>query len=165
MVIGFGFSIAGSILVGQRLGAGDIEGARKTLWRAAQQTVIVLSLLGFLFAPFAHDLSLWLVKDPEVADLTTTFIYILCITQPFIALDMALGGALRGAGDTRFPLYSTLVGLIGMRFGVALLFLWLDLSVVWVYATIIGDYLIKNWLMIRRINSDEWLQVHRSHAA
>ena len=45
-----------------------------------------------------------MIGDPEVVRLTVAFIYLLGAAQPLMAVEFALGGALRGAGDTRFPL-------------------------------------------------------------
>ncbi|ARN74608.1 hypothetical protein BST96_11030 [Oceanicoccus sagamiensis] len=160
MVIGFGFSIAGSILVGQQLGAGNIAAAQAAGWRAMRQSVIILVALAIVMVLFANPLSLWLVNDKEVAHNTVLFIYVFCLAQPFIAIDMALGGALRGAGDTRFPLYAAIAGLIVVRFGLAFIFMWLEWSVVWIYGSVIGDYLVKNALFIWRFKSGRWVKHH-----
>ena len=73
----------------------------------------------------------WLVMidDPEVVRLTVIFIYILGAVQPLMAIEFALGGALRGAGDTRFPLFDVTTGLLGARCTLAGLFDWLGWSV------------------------------------
>ncbi|WP_101757777.1 MATE family efflux transporter [Oceanicoccus sp. KOV_DT_Chl] len=158
MVIGFGFSIAGSILVGQQLGANNIEGAKAAGWRAMWQSIIILVVLSLIMASFASPLAHWLVHDEEVAGYTVLFIYVFCLAQPFIAIDMALGGALRGAGDTRFPLYAAIAGLIIIRFGLAIIFMWLEFSVVWIYGAVIGDYVVKNILFIWRFKSGHWIK-------
>jgi Na+-driven multidrug efflux pump len=44
MVVGSGFSIAGATLVGQHLGAGDVEGAARSGWRACSMAVAAMSL-------------------------------------------------------------------------------------------------------------------------
>ena len=156
MVIGLGVSMAGSILVGQHLGAKDIAGARKAGWMAAKQSVIVMTILGAVAAYFAQELSEWLVGEGEVADKTALFLYVLCAAQPFLALDFALGGALRGAGDTRFPLIAAICGLVFFRFGLAMILLHFEADLVWVYATLIADYIMKNILYIKRFNSSRW---------
>jgi Na+-driven multidrug efflux pump len=156
MVLGVGFSMAGSILVGQHLGAKDIAGARKAGWMAAKQSIIVMTVLGALAAYFAQELSDWLVGEGEVADKTALFLYVLCAAQPFLALDFALGGALRGAGDTRFPLVAAICGLVFFRFGLAMILLYFEADLVWVYATLIADYVMKNILYIKRFNSNRW---------
>jgi putative MATE family efflux protein len=164
MVIGYGFSIAGSILVGQQLGAGNIAGARQAGWSAMKLSLAFLVSLGLIIAAFAKPLAHWLVDDPIVAEHTITFIYILCIAQPFIAIDMALGGALRGAGDTRFPLIAALAGLIIVRFGLAILFMAMNLSLVWVFAAMIADYMVKDVFYIIRFRSGKWIKAISTHS-
>ena len=46
MTVGFGFSIAGSTLVGQNLGADDHEGAARSGWRALFFAIISMGTLG-----------------------------------------------------------------------------------------------------------------------
>ena len=158
MVIGYGFSIAGSILVGQQLGANNPEAAKQAGWRAMRQSVIILTSLSLLIAPFAEELAYWLVNDEEVAKHTVWFVYLLCLSQPFMAIDMALGGALRGAGDTRFPLMATITGLVIIRFGLAFLFMKMELPVIWIYATMLADYGVKNLLFAHRFHSGRWIK-------
>lgn len=57
-------------------------------------------------------------------------------SQPYI-----LGGALRGAGDTRFPLYSTLIGVWGVRVLLSYLFLHL----------LVGDVRLMDCCCLRSI--------------
>lgn len=156
IVIGYGFSIAGSILVGQQIGAGNIEGARQAGWRAMRQSATILLVLSIAIAPFASYLAHWLAGDGEVAAYTTQFMYILCLAQPLLAIDMSLSGALRGAGDTRFPLFATLTGMVVIRFGLALIILQLQWPVIWVFAVILVDYLVKVLLYLHRFRSDAW---------
>ena len=69
MVIGYGFAMAGSILVGQQMGTNNIEGARQAGWRAMRQSFVILVTLSLILAPFADELALWLAGDPEVGPL------------------------------------------------------------------------------------------------
>ena len=48
MVVGSGFSIAGATLVGQHLGAGDVDGAARSGWRACAIAVAAMSLIGIV---------------------------------------------------------------------------------------------------------------------
>jgi len=99
------------------------------------------------------------IDDDEVVRLTVIFIYILGISQPLMAIEFSIGGCLRGAGDTKYPLFTTLVGLIGVRVGLAAAFTLFGFSVVWIYAALIGDYLVKAFLLLRRFQSGKWKRV------
>jgi putative MATE family efflux protein len=158
-VVGFGFSIAGATLVGQHLGARDAEGATTQGWRATGLAIVSMILLSIVIVVFAESIARFLIDDDEVVRLTVIFIYIMAIAQPLMAIEFTLGGCLRGAGDTRFPLITTMAGLIGVRVGLAALFAWLGLSVAWIYGALIGDYLIKATMLVWRFKSDKWKQI------
>jgi putative MATE family efflux protein len=159
MVVGSGFSIAGATLVGQHLGAGDVEGAARSGWRACMMAVAAMSLIGFLTAINAGTLARFFLGSDEIAvQRTIEFTYIMAAMLPLLGVDMAIGGSLRGAGDTRFPLMTTFLGLIGMRCALAATFAWFHLPVIWVYSSIIGDYMLKGSLLIWRFRSGRWKQ-------
>jgi putative MATE family efflux protein len=158
-VVGFGFSIAGATLVGQYLGAGDPRGATKQGWKATYYAIASMVALSVLIFIYAELIARFLIDDEEVVRLTVIFIYILGVAQPLMAIEFSLGGALRGAGDTRFPLVTTMSGLIGVRVGLAALFAWMGLNVVWIFAALIGDYLVKACMLVWRFRSGKWRQI------
>ena len=157
MVVGSGFSIAGATLVGQHLGAGDVEGAARSGWRACSMAVGAMSLIGFLIVINASGLARFFLGSDEIAvQRTTEFTYIMGAMLPLLGVDMAIGGSLRGAGDTRFPLMTSFLGLIGVRCALAATFAAFHLPVVWVYSSIIGDYMLKGSMLIWRFKSGHW---------
>ena len=158
-VVGFGFSIAGATLVGQHLGAGDNEGARKVGWKALWLSMFSMVLFGIAIAVYAEEIARYLIADDEVVRLTVVFIYIMALVQPLMAVEFTLGGCLRGAGDTRFPLIATMVGLCGIRVGLASVFVFLQFSVEWIYAALIGDYIVKAVMLLNRFQGSKWQQI------
>ncbi|MCH8256490.1 MAG: MATE family efflux transporter [Proteobacteria bacterium] len=160
-VVGFGFSIAGATLVGQHLGAKDPDGAVRQGWRATGLAIASMTALSLVIVFFARDIALFLIADEQVVQHTVTFIYIMAIAQPMMAIEFTLGGCLRGAGDTRFPLITTMIGLIGVRVGLATLFTYLGLGVGWIYGALIGDYLVKSLMLVHRFRSGKWKQIFK----
>ena len=158
-VVGFGFSIAGSTLVGQHLGAGDSEGAVSSGWRALAMAIGSMVVLSIVIALFANEIARYLINDDEVVRLTVVFIYIMALVQPLMAVEFTLGGCLRGAGDTRFPLMTTMVGLCGVRVGLAAVFVLLGFSVEWIYAALIGDYIVKAVMLLYRFHGGKWQHI------
>ena len=157
MTVGFGFSIAGSTLVGQHLGANDHDAAMRSGWRSMNLAILAMGVLGLCIGIVAEPLSRWFIGDePLTVRYTVIFIHLLASMMPLMAVDFAIGGALRGAGDTRFPLMASFASLIGMRCGLAALFTWLELSVAWVYGALVGDYLLKGAMLIWRFRSGHW---------
>ena len=158
-VVGFGFSIAGATLVGQHLGADDPRGAVKSGWRALVFAISSMLMLSGVIALFAAEIASFLIVDKEVVRLTISFIYIMAFVQPLMAIEFTLGGCLRGAGDTRFPLIATMIGLCGVRVGLAAIFVLFEFSVEWIYAAIIGDYFVKAAMLLVRYKNGKWQQI------
>ena len=159
IVIGFGFGIATATLVGQQLGAGHRDQAIAAVLRSLRMALAAMILLSVLLVWFARDLASFMIDDQEVIQLTVVFIYMIAVAQPLMACEFTLAGALRGAGDTRFPLLATFCGIILGRLLPALLFLQLELSVYWIFSVMIVDYSIKAALLLYRFRSRKWLDI------
>ena len=157
IVIGFGFGIASATVVGQQLGAGNREMAVKSGWRGLRMAGAAMVCLSLLLAIFARDLAEFMIDDPQVIQYTTIFIYMIAVSQPLMACEMTLGSALRGAGDTRFPLFATFCGILFGRLLPAWLFSYLQFSVYWIFAVMMSDYGIKALLVTYRYRSLHWL--------
>ncbi len=158
-VVGFGFTIAASTHVGQLLGARDPDAAAASGWRAVGLAIGAMVVLGGAIIAFAEPIARFMIEDPEVIRLTVVFIYILGAMQPLMAIDFTLGGALRGAGDTRFPFITTLTGLVVVRGAFAACFAWLGLPVEWVFGALVFDYVVKATLLAWRFRSGRWQQI------
>jgi putative MATE family efflux protein len=158
-VVGIGFNIAASTHVGQKLGAGDPEGAERSGWRAMRLAVLTMAILSGLIIMTAESIASFIIDDPEVVRLTVVFIYVLGAAQPLMAIDFTLGGALRGAGDTRFPLVTTIAGLVVVRGCVAGLLALLDFGVEWVFCALLFDYCVKSSLMSWRFRRRAWQKI------
>lgn len=109
------FGIAGGALVAQRLGAGDAEDARRAGWWSAGIGVAALGAVGVFFYVAAEPLVALFTDDAAVIALGAGCLRIAAVAQPLMAAVAALGGALRGAGDTRTPMLVAVVGPIGVR--------------------------------------------------
>ncbi len=158
-VVGFGFAIAASTHVGQRLGAGDPAGAAHSGWRATWLSIAAMTAIGAVIIGTAEFTASLMIDDPEVIRLTVVFIYILGAVQPLMAIEAALGGALRGAGDTRFPMLVTLSGLIVVRGSVAAVGAYLGVAVEWIFAALIADYIVKAVMLVLRFRADSWKRI------
>ncbi|MBT4522821.1 MAG: MATE family efflux transporter [Halieaceae bacterium] len=162
LVIGFGFGIATATLVGQQLGAGHPDLAMAAGWRSLRMALVAMITLSALLAWNARTLAQFMIPDPEVIDLTVAFIYIIALSQPMMACEFTLAGALRGAGDTRFPLIATFCGIILGRLIPAWVVSRLGFSVYWIFGVMMLDYTIKATLLLYRYKSRKWLDVSLS---
>lgn len=157
-VIGFGFSIAGATLVGQHLGAGDTDQARRAGWGAMRLSIVSMTFFGILISLFAEPLARFMINNDEVVRLSVIFIWLLGSMQPLMAIEFSLGGALRGAGDTKTPLMITLTCLLFIRVFLALIFFMLDASVEIIFSTLVADYIVKGFLYVARFRSNKWMK-------
>ena len=75
--------------------------------------MILMSAAGILIFVFARPIVTLFIDDAAVIDDAVSFMHVLALAQPLMAADSTLGGALRGAGDTRFPLVTVIAGSTG----------------------------------------------------
>lgn len=101
---GFGFSIAATTLVGQAVGARRIREGEAAARIATTWAIVWMSGLGTVLFIFAEAVLGVFTKDPEVIQLGAAGLRVVAVAQPFWAILMVLSGALRGTGDTQFPL-------------------------------------------------------------
>lgn len=145
---GVGLSVAAATLVGQALGAGDPEEARRAGRVASRLAALIAVSLGSLFIAFRLPIARMFTKDPVVMDALDPFILLLGVGLPFLVSHFTLAGALRGAGDTLTPLWAAGVG--NWVFRVPLGYLCaqrLHLALFWVWAIMVVDHVSRAvWL-------------------
>jgi len=157
---GFGFAAAAGALVGQYLGAHDPRRAESAGWLATRLSVYLMSTTGLVIFLGARHIAALFVADPEVVAGTVSFMYVLGVAQPLMGIDFTLGGALRGAGDTRFPLVTVLVAFYGCRLGASWVVSSLEhLSLTWLWSAVIGDYVARAALKWWRFAGGRWKAV------
>jgi putative MATE family efflux protein len=165
-VIGFGFSMAGASLVGQHMGNKDNDQAQRSAWSGMRLSVIFMSVFGIFIIFFAEQIVGFLINDKDVIRLTVIFIWIMGSLQPLMAVEFSLGGALRGAGDTKSPLFITLICLLLIRVLIALILLYLNARIELIFLTLVADYSVKAFLYIRTFRLGKWkdsLQLKEAH--
>ncbi len=154
---GLGFGAAASTIVGQELGAGRWRAAEQGGWDAVRLAITLMSAVGVVIFLGAEWIAAAFVDDPEVIAGAVPFIRTLAVAQPLMALDFTLSGALRGAGDTRFPLFCLILGFYGARLGSAYAFAYVfDLGLTWVWLALLGDYAVRSTLKARRFHGGRW---------
>jgi len=143
-----GISIAASTLVGQALGARDRRLAARAGWRAARLSLLFAVPLFAVFALLRIPLAESFTQDRAVVGPLEPFMLLLGIAQPFLSLHFTLSGALRGAGDTKTPLWSAVFGNWIFRVPLAVLVVYyFHADVVWVWGTVVFDHVARAiWL-------------------
>ena len=119
---GGAFQIAAATMTGQYLGAGDFHRARHSVLIACGVAATVMMAAGIVFYVAAVPLSAFFLGGykSNVLPLCVELLHVIAFVMLPLAVMMVLVGALRGAGDTRWPLALTLFGFIVIRVPLAM---------------------------------------------
>ncbi|MCC2641307.1 MAG: putative Multidrug resistance protein NorM [Nitrospira sp.] len=162
---GYGFAIAAATMVGQSIGAGKYTRAKLENWEANRMAAFIMSAMGLVFFFFPYVLLRAFTSDEAVIDLGTVFLKIVALLQIPLALTMVLAGSLRGAGDTRFIMIATMIGMWGVRIPIAFITgYWLTMGVFYVWLAMIADWTVRMGLMLWRYRSERWKTIQVFHS-
>jgi putative MATE family efflux protein len=147
---GVGFGTAASTLVGQAVGAERPEAATRAGWRATRLALMTAAVLGFVTLGFPEPLARLFTSDAELIEGLIPFLIVLALAQPSLQGHFALGGALRGAGDTWTPFIAATLGNWAIRVPLALVAAYVfEAPVVWVWIVILADHTLRSaWLAL-----------------
>ncbi len=159
---GSAFEVAAGTLAGQFLGAGDRRRAIHSVLGAlacGSSLMLLAALVLFFGAEPLVDLFLG-AKQVAVAEIAAPLLRIVAVAVVPLSLVMVLTGALRGAGDTRWPLLFTVFGFFGVRFPVAwlLAFHW-GWGVQGAWYAIVTDLTVRAALFVARFVHGGWQKV------
>lgn len=98
MMPAMSMSIAAAAMVGQNIGANQIDRAKKTAVAGMLMLGCVLIVMAGLLAAFPFYAVRAFSNDPLIWQPGIEYIRILALSYPFMAVIMVLGGAFRGAG-------------------------------------------------------------------
>ena len=155
-----GFSVAATTMVGQSLGGNNPQKAEETMSKALRSAIILMSAMGLVFIIFRRTLLGFYIQDPEVIRLGMLALVFVALVQPFQATSFTLAGGLRGAGDTRWTMFSTAISVWVMRVGVGvLLSLVLKLGFLGIWIGWLGDFVLRTVLVTIRYRSGKWKKI------
>ncbi|MBI3785754.1 MAG: MATE family efflux transporter [Deltaproteobacteria bacterium] len=131
----YGISIASGALVGRYVGARDLAAAERTHRSALQLGMALAAIVAVLFVSVPETLLSLFSQEASVLALARPLLVLGALFQLIDAMGIIAGGALRGAGDTRFP------------FVVQTLLAWLlRLPLVYTLAVVLGYRVTGAWL-------------------
>jgi len=109
---GFGIATATAVIVGQNLGARKPERAEAGVRRSALMNGGFMALVGVVF--YVAGAAIIEVFDPSGASTEIGISYMQTVAPFYVLLAVAiiLGFALNGAGDTKRPMYATLISMV-----------------------------------------------------
>lgn len=152
-----GFSAAAAALVGQSLGMHDPARAKAVGWAATRMAALWTSVAGISFALLPALFLGLFTSSPEVVNAGIGAMIVIGLAQPAQAIIFTIGGALRGAGDTRYTLALTTFNWFVVRFPLAVLLgLVLEWGLTGVWVAVAVDYTVRAGLMARRFHGGAW---------
>ena len=172
----WGFATAASTLVGQQLGAGDADSATAYGWQSLRVALAVQLTVAAVLVVFARPIvSLFGTEYPALA---AQFVRVFGLLVAGFSVSRTMRGSLRGAGDTRWPLYGTILGGYCFRLPVATLALpasavltvpilglsltpGLGLGLPAIFVALAGDFYLKAAVNAGRFWSGKWRDVAR----
>jgi len=154
---GQAFAVSATSLVGQSLGKKRPDMAQAYSIRTRRIGMIISFLLGIVFFLFGKPIVSLYTNDITVIEKGAKILKFVAFTQPFQSSQFILTGALRGAGDTRATAIISLITILILRPGLALItikvFHW-GLEGAWI--ALVSDQLLRSLLVLIRYNSGKW---------
>jgi len=152
---------AAAAIAGQNLGAKQPERADEAVHVAARFGVAGAALIGvfFLFLP-RQLLGVFGMNDPAVLAIGTQLLRVLSVSGLFITIALTYTGGLQGTGDTKSPLYISIVSQIVVPLGICFVVKQtstLDPIDIWI-AILIG-HVTRCALSVLRFNQGKWRSI------
>ena len=154
---GQAFGIAASSMVGRSLGANDLHKAEEYAKETRKIGSLISTIMAIVFFFFGPQIVGLYTSDPVIIKNASGALKIIAIVQPFQSSQLILAGALRGAGDTVWPLVATFIGVFGFRVVLAHLFVnTLNLGLNGAWMAVFCDQFIRWIFVFGRFKTNKW---------
>ena len=152
---------AAASVAGQNLGAGHPDRADKSVHIAARFGIIGATFVGLIFFFFPEQLlglfGMFRAEEPAVVEIGTQLLRVLSISGLFISVAMTYTGGLQGTGDTKSPLYISIISQVAVPLGICFVIQQtstLDPIEVWI--AILAGHVTRCALSVIRFNQGKW---------
>jgi putative MATE family efflux protein len=157
----FGLMGAAATVAGQNLGAGHPERADQAVHIAARYGVAGAAFVGlfFLFIP-RQLLAIFGMSDPAVVEIGVQLLRVLSVSGLLIAVALTYTGGLQGTGDTKSPLYISIISQIVVPLSICFVIQQtstLDPIDIWI-AILVG-HATRCLLSVVRFNQGGWRKI------
>jgi Na+-driven multidrug efflux pump len=147
-------AIAGQVIVGRALGAGDADEAFAAARRMLELSLAAGLLIGGVFLALADVVPRAFTTDPDVIDQAGDLWPLFCAMWPVAAVVFALDGILIGAGDTRYLAAAMVVAFVAFlpivlaADTIAVVWLAIDILMLVRLATLGGRFVRRRWALV-----------------
>lgn len=159
-MIGQGFAVSSTALVGQSLGKKRPDMAEHYSRRCRNMGLAASLAIALLFVVFRRFLISLYNTNEDILRMGGYVMLMVALLQPFQANQFILAGSLRGAGDTRFTAMVMLITIVGIRTTVAWLMvdtLHLGLTGAWI--AVCADQICRSFIIMARYNQGKWKKI------
>lgn len=152
------FGVAATTLVGQSIGRGETDVAMKQSKVIGHLSMAVNCLVGVLFLLVPQVFARLYTSDAEVIAMTCLCLRMIAVAPARHEPAAIPGGALRGAGDTLFPMIASVSGVWVFRVIVCYLMVnILGLGLFGAWLTMVMDQYLRAAIIMLRHRSGKWL--------
>jgi putative MATE family efflux protein len=156
-----GLMAASATIAGQNLGAGNPERAMNGVAVASRFGLGVAAVVGVMFLTIPkYLLGIFGMTEPLVTSIGTELLRYLSLSGFFITVALSYTGGLQGTGDTRSPLYISLISQIVVPIGICTVLQamrGLEASDIWL-AIVLG-HLTRAVLSVARFRQGKWRNI------
>ena len=149
-------AIAGQVIVGRSLGAGDAEGAYRAARRMIEWAVAAGGLFALVMVALIDVLPRVFTSDPAVIERAQEIWLLFALMQPANGAVFALDGILIGAGDTRFLMWGMLFAALCVFVPITLAALAFDLGIIGVWCGLAALIATRLVLCAWRFSGRRW---------
>ena len=153
-----GLMAAAAAVAGQNLGAGKPERAVEAVHVAAAIGLAGAAVIGafFFFLP-RQLLAVFGMNEPAVVEIGTQLLRVLSVSGLFIAVALTYTGGLQGTGDTKSPLYISIVSQIVLPLGICFVIQRTGtLQPLHIWVAILIGHASRCALSVLRFNQGKW---------
>jgi putative MATE family efflux protein len=152
---------ASATVAGQSLGAGNPERAMRGVAVASRIGLMVAAIVGTLFLVIPHFLlNIFGMTEPQVTRIGQQLLGYLTVSGFFVTVALSYTGGLQGTGDTRSPLYISIVSQIAIPVGLCALFQGLrGLQPGDIWLAIVLGHLARAVLSVLRFRQGKWRHI------
>jgi len=149
---------AAAAVAGQNLGAGHPERSVHAVKVASRIGVGVAVVIGAIFLLFPRFLlGIFGMTDPEVVDLGVQLLAYLSVSGLFVTVALTYSGGLQGTGDTRSPLYISIISQVILPIGMcSVIQLLRGLEPADIWLAIVLGHMTRATLSVIRFRQEKW---------
>jgi putative MATE family efflux protein len=149
---------AAAATAGQNLGARQGDRAEQAVRVSARYAVAGAAVIGafFLFMP-RQLLAIFGMNEPVVVEIGVQLLRVLSVSGLFIAVALTYTGGLQGTGDTKSPLYISIISQIVVPLGICVVIQQTGtLDPIDIWLAILAGHITRCGLSVLRFNQGKW---------